>query len=119
VESPTDREWDQYLADIGVQLPGVDAIFSTTAGGGPNAEQRARSVAFWKAQSKQPRIAVLTPSRLVVRMVGALRWFMPSQIKAFNDWDVDSAYGYLGLGPTQRTAVGAAVDSLRIRLGIR
>jgi hypothetical protein len=111
-------EWGDYLADIGASLDRIDGVYSLTVGGGPTASQRAQAVEFWKKQPKTPRIAVVTPSMLVVRMVGALRWFMPSQIKAFGSRDTDSAYAYLGLTKAQIDAVEAAVLALRRRLSI-
>jgi hypothetical protein len=111
-ESPSDDEWQAYLDDIRHWLGFVDGIFSYTVGGGPNGRQRERSVQFWREQSKQPPIAVVTPSILVVRMAGALRWFMPGQIKAFTPRNLDRAFEYLQLGATERAAVEATLRAL-------
>jgi hypothetical protein len=110
---PTDREWEAYLRHIGASLRDVDGIVGMTMGGGPNRAQRAYAVEFWKQQSKQPPIAVITPSMLVVRMAGALRWFMPTQIKAFSIHDVSGAFDYLGLDAKQRTAVTETIELLK------
>jgi hypothetical protein len=116
--SPGDEEWGAYLADIGARLGGVDAIYSLTYGGGPDGDQRKHAVEFWRRQPRRPPIAVVTPSLLVVRMAGALRWFMPSQIKAFIPRDVASAYEYLGLDAEQRQAVANAVAELGREQGL-
>jgi hypothetical protein len=117
-ESPSDEEWESYLADIAGSLTVVEGIFSYTVGGGPNARQRDRSVQFWKQQRKQPPIAVVTPSLLVVRMAGALRWFMPTQIKAFTPHDLAKAYDYLALVPSERSSVDNAVRALADAQGL-
>jgi hypothetical protein len=111
-DSPSDAEWEAYLDDIRHWLGFVDAIFSYTVGGGPSSPQRDRAVQFWREQPKQPPIAVVTPSILVVRMAGALRWFMPSQIKAFTPRDLDRAFEYLHLAAAERGAVEATVRAL-------
>ena len=118
-ESPSDLEWQEYLADIGAKLSAIDGIYSLTRGGGPNASQRSAAVAFWKAQRKEPPIAVVTPSMLVVRMAGALRWFMPGQIKAFGVSNTDGAFDYLHLSATQRERVRNSVRALEERLDAR
>jgi hypothetical protein len=119
VENPSDAEWQAYLDHIKEWIRFVDGIFSYTVGGGPNAAQRDRSVEFWKGQAKQPPIAVVTPSILVVRMAGALRWFMPTQIKAFVPRDMNKAYDYLQLGVGERGAVEQAVQSLAEAQGLK
>jgi hypothetical protein len=55
---------------------------------------------------------------LVVRAAGALRWFMPSQIKAFAPRDVQGAYDDLDLRPFQRRAVDDAVAAARSELSL-
>jgi hypothetical protein len=117
-DNPTDREWQAYLANIGARLAEVDAIFSSTRGGGPDRAQRMYAVDFWKEKPKQPRIAVVTPSMLVVRMAGALRWFMPTQIKAFGVRDVVGAFHYLELDANQQLGVTNLVAALERRLGL-
>lgn len=116
--SPSDEEWQAYLRDIGQALDQIDAVFGITVGGGPSAAQRSQSVAFWREKTKNPRIAVVTPSMLVVRMAGALRWFMPTQIKSFGIRNLDGAFGYLELAPGRRKAVMAAVTELERAMGL-
>jgi hypothetical protein len=111
-ESPSDEEWETYLNDIGQWLRSVEGIFSYTVGGGPSAKQRSFAVEFWKRQPKQPPIAVVTPSILVVRMAGALRWFMPTQIQAFTPRNIQKAFDHLQLSAGERSAVEASVIAL-------
>jgi hypothetical protein len=108
----SDAEWLGYLEHIGARLEAVDAIYSFTLGGGPDTNQRKSAVSFWSTQPKRPPIAVVTPSMLVVRMAGALRWFMPTQIKAFLPRDIEAAFDYLGLDAEQRSATRRTVDAL-------
>ena len=115
-DSPRDDEWSAYLADIAAHLSRIDALWVVTHGGNLSTEQRRQSVDFWRASPKQPRIAIVTPSRLVVRVSGALRWFMPSQIKAFLPQQAEDAYTYLGLDGGRRRAVAAAVEELSAQL---
>jgi hypothetical protein len=102
---PSDEEWHEYLEHIGAHLDRVDALYSFTSGGGPDGAQRRYAVEFWKHKPKQPPIAVVTPSLLVVRMAGALRWFMPTQIKAFLPSQMTAACDYLRLTSEQRRSV--------------
>jgi hypothetical protein len=110
--SPTATEWHAYLENIGEWIHAIDAVFSYTVGGGPDGRQRGQAVSFWQEREKQPPIAVVTPSLLVVRMAGALRWFMPSQIKAFTPANLRGAFDYLRLDGEQRAAVEAALKQL-------
>jgi hypothetical protein len=110
---PSDDEWHAYLEHIGAHLDEIDGIVGYTLGGGPNSGHRKYAVEFWKRQRKTPRIAVVTPSMLVVRMAGALRWFMPSQIKAFSVRDLEGAFDYLALSASQRTAAKEAIAKLQ------
>lgn len=111
-ELPSDEEWSAYLDDIGARLRNIDAVYVLTHGGNLSGDQRRRSVEFWQRSSKQPRIAVVTSSRLVVRVSGALRWFMPSQIKAFLPSQTEEAFAYLELDAAQRQAVARTVGEL-------
>ena len=110
--APSDDEWRAYLDNIQQGLRLIDGIISFTVGGGPDARQREAAVQFWRQQPRQPPIAVVTPSLLVVRMAGALSWFMPSQIKAFTPRNVVKAYDYLKLASEQRAAVENGVRVL-------
>lgn len=111
-EAPSDDEWSAYLDDIAARLSRIDGIYVRTHGGDLTGEQRRRSVEFWRHSSTQPRIAVVTSSRLVVRVSGALRWFMPSQIKTFLPSQTEDAFAYLELDETQRGAVSRTVEEL-------
>ncbi|MBX3273860.1 MAG: STAS/SEC14 domain-containing protein [Sandaracinaceae bacterium] len=111
-ERPSDEEWTAYLDDIGARLPQIDGLYVVTPGGDLSNDQRRRSVEFWRHAERQPRIAVVTSSRLVVRVSGALRWFMPSQIKTFLPAQTDAAFAYLALDEPQRRAVLRAVEEL-------
>lgn len=111
-ERPSDDEWGAYLDDIAAELARIDGLYVVTQGGDLSSEQRRRSVEFWRQSAKQPRIAVVTSSRMVVRVSGALRWFMPSQIKAFLPSQTDEAFAYLALEEARRRAVLRTVDEL-------
>jgi hypothetical protein len=115
---PSEREWSDYLADVSARLGEIDAVLSIAMCGSIDSKKRAQAVSFWKTAPKTPRIAVVTPSMLVVRAAGALRWFMPSQIKAFALGDVEGAYTYLGLKPQQRRLVAEAVRTLEATLAL-
>jgi hypothetical protein len=117
-QAPSDEEWQAYMADIGQRLPQFDAVYSFAQGVGPSGAQRKMSVDFWKKQARQLPIAVVTPSLLVVRAAGALRWFMPSQIKAFIPRDKDKAFDYLKLTAAQRQSVERTVAALLSRQGL-
>lgn len=115
---PGDEEWRAYLADIERRVDLIDGLLSFTPDGTLSRAQRSEAALLWKQQAKQPPLAVVTPSLMVVRVVGALRWFMPSQIRAFLPRDINLAYEYIKLGTDQRQAVERCVRELAREQGL-
>ncbi len=115
---PSDDEWREYLADIGRRIELIDGVLVFAPHGELSRAQRGQASQFWKQQHKVPPLAVVTPSLLVVRTVGALRWFIPSQIRVFLTRDVGQAYEYLKLSSEQRQAVERCVRELAREQGL-
>jgi len=121
-QSPTDAEWDAYLADIGARLGRIDAVLAYAPGGsistGLTVGQQRRASAFWRDAPRKPPIAVVTSSRVIVRTAGALKWFMPEQIKTFGVWDPAGAWAHLGLDERQRRLALESLAALSARLDV-
>lgn len=115
--SPTDEEWRGYLEHLRQRLTRVERIFVYAPGGGPTFAQQRVSAAFWREVDRHPPIAVITTSRLVVRAAGALKWFMPSQIRAFGIWDLDGAGTHLGFDGAREGRALRTLASLATKLG--
>jgi hypothetical protein len=97
---PTDKEWDQcmHLLTSG-DGPSNARVLVVTDGGGPNSEQRGRLKLT--LDGNNIKVAVVTDhvrTRFIVSSVA----FITSKIKSFRRSEMDQAYEYLGLDPTQR-----------------
>ncbi len=116
---PDNEQWQAYLAEIGRRVELIDAILVFTPDGSLSRAQRSLATDLWKPQIRKVPIAVVTPSLLVVRVVGALRWFMPGQIRAFLPRDIERAYSYAQLVQSeQRQAVERCVRELAREQGL-
>lgn len=115
---PRDDEWQAYLTDIERRLGTIEALLAFAPGGNLSAAQRKQSTQFWHRQSKKVPIAIITPDIMVVRLVGALRWFMPSQIKVFLPRNLEAALDYLQINSEHRPAVLRSARELARQQGL-
>lgn len=115
---PSDAEWTAYLAHIEANLARIEGVLVLAPGGNLSFGQQRTSADFWKRQAKTPPIAVVTASRSVVRAAGALRWFMPAQIRAFGTWDADAVFAHLGCDARMRRLALHTLGKLAERLDV-
>ena len=116
--APSDEEWSAYLGHIERHLGRLTGILAFAPGSGPTFAQQRQSAAFWKKADTRPPIAVLTESRLVVRAAGALKWFMPDQIRAFGTWDPEPSFTHARVEPGQRDRVLRVLRGLATKLEV-
>jgi hypothetical protein len=116
-EAPSDEEWALFFESVDRHLSEFEVMVVLTAGGGPNARQRDYAARFWRTKHRKPTVAVLTPSRYVKAIAGALGWLAGFPIKAFAAEDFDGAFSYLRLSADQRSAVEAALLEMKKELG--
>jgi hypothetical protein len=109
-ESPSNAEWDAYMADIEKQLPKMDGMLIYTEGGGPSAPQRRVTNTFWGPQPKKPPIAVVTTSKVVKILATTFGWVMGDRIRWFSS--LDDGLEYLQISPDRREPVKAAMEEL-------
>jgi hypothetical protein len=112
-QAPTDAEWDEMLV-IYRQLarPTLPCALVYTAGGAPNAKQRASLRDVGSA-----RIAVLTASA-VARAAGvAVSWFNP-EIRIYGPHDVEKALNHLDVPEAERRELRQALAELQRALGL-
>jgi hypothetical protein len=112
--SPSDQEWDGYLAEMTKHDPEKLLTLVFTDGGAPSAGQRKVVNDFLEGRTS--RCAVITKSPIGRGVVSALSWFNP-KIKAFPPNAIDDAMRYLGLQTVQFPAVRHQLKVLRDRFG--
>jgi hypothetical protein len=110
-------EWNEYANDLHANIDHIDVMIVWTAGGTPNAEQRAYQAALWAKTQKRPRVAILTPSAFVNSFVSSLAWVARQRLRAFGPDDLVLASGYLDLSEEERNAVAEEIARLRKTLG--
>jgi hypothetical protein len=96
-ESPTDQDWDQFLADVTNNLTDIKGVLVYTQAVGPSAPQRARSSAAFSNAGAEIQTAIMTGSRMVRGIVTALTWAVGGKVKAFSTLEFIRATEYLGL----------------------
>jgi hypothetical protein len=94
-DTPTDREWDDYLRDAEQWLPETTGQLVLTDGGGPTSGQR-RALKEMLSRIGHPafRTAVLSSSLLARGIVLAINLFTP-RIRAFQSDATDEALDYV------------------------
>jgi hypothetical protein len=117
-ESPTTEEWEAFLADLGHRIGHVRSMFVYSLGGGPTTPQRSGFKKLLEQSRADPAIAVLTASDFVRGVVTAINWFKKTRIRLFTLNGRVEAADHLGLGPSERIEVWAALDDLRHQLGM-
>ncbi len=114
-QAPTDDEWDEVLQFYrGKPETASFRSLVYTAGGAPNATQRAR---LRELGQRRARIAVLTASA-VARAAGvAVAWFNPL-IKIYGLKDTQKALDHLDVPPAHRQELLRVITELQGSLGI-
>ena len=110
-DAPSDPEWEKALELLRnrASSSGLRTLVYT-AGGAPNAAQRARLNAVIGAT--KPPIAVLTSSPIARAAGTAISWFNP-MFKVFGPDDVDNALDHLALRGIERTHAREALLEMK------
>jgi hypothetical protein len=116
ITAPTDEEWDgvlEVLERTG-ELNEVRTLVHT-AGAAPTVLQRGKMNDLLRG--RQPRIAVLTPSKLARAAGVALRWFNP-RVRVFDAHELDEATLHLEVTPDESATLKAMLASAKAELGL-
>lgn len=115
-QNPSAADWEQALDWTRNQLRTATRpirYLVLTQGGAPNSVQRA---AFGKLVKGQAILtAIVTSSAFTRGMVTAMAWFNRN-IRPFPEDDIDSAFLYLGVPPTDFEKFRQAIVALRKQL---
>ncbi|WP_437294230.1 hypothetical protein [Sorangium sp. So ce426] len=112
-EPPSDEEWEGYMQAAGSLPPTCTKTLVVTAGGGPNAKQRASINDY---VSKTALTVAICTDALLVRQIGtALSWFNP-RVKAFRGSDVVAALRYLEITGPEAAEVQHKVTKMRLEI---
>ena len=111
IESPSDSEWDAALELLRARNDmGSVRVLVYTAGGAPNAAQRARLNHV--LEKTKPPISVLTASTFARAAGTAISWFNP-MFKIFGPDDFDPALDHLGLRGVERLRAREALLDMK------
>ncbi|HTJ83518.1 MAG TPA: hypothetical protein VL400_17480 [Polyangiaceae bacterium] len=114
--SPTDDEWELVLDHFRAMENLAEArALVYTEGAAPTVVQRGKLNDL--VGSRNPRIAVLTPSKIARAAGAALRWFNP-RLRVFNPTDLDGALGHLEVTQTEATTLRSTLGRLAGELGL-
>ena len=106
--TPTEREWDVYLAEFPAGDKLVEyKVIVYSLGGGPNGAQRSRLV--HQLRGGAPRAALVTSSSLMRGIGTAVSWFIRS-LKVFSLKDRAAAFRYLDLSSDEVEKANATID---------
>jgi len=112
--TPTDAEWDTYLAAIkGPSKANLLRCLVITEGGHPTQAQRERMTRI--VDSKRTRVAVISPAA-TVRFVVSVLALVNRDIKAFSPKEYHAACSHIGLARVEHESVEVVVGRLRQKL---
>ncbi|RYZ03088.1 MAG: STAS/SEC14 domain-containing protein [Myxococcales bacterium] len=101
---PTVTEWDGFLtaaSETMAENGGRCRVLVFTAGGKPDAEQRARSLESGWRDNKASPVVVVTSDTLARGVITVFSWF-GLNIRAFTEAQLQQAYDRLQLTPLER-----------------
>jgi hypothetical protein len=112
---PTQSEWDKYVALVDSSREGVTRVLVDTAGGAPNATQRAEvQQAYNKYPNGAPPVAVLSESMIARGVVTAFSWaYGRDRIRAFAPVEFDAALDWLAIDKSSADDIRRAMSALK------
>jgi hypothetical protein len=113
VGSPTDEEWDGYLACVAICEAEGGRCLVLTAGGRPSREQQARLLATVKGHPTP--VAVVSPAG-ALRFVVSIMALVNPHIQSFNPSQRAAAFAHIGLLPEQHERAERVIERLQKRL---
>jgi len=111
-ETPSDEDWDEYLADVKKHVKEVRGVLVYSESAGPTAPQRARINDLYKALNVKMRTAIMSGSRLVRGVVTAMSWTLADDIKSFATTEFDKTVQYLELTEDETLRVKIVLKGL-------
>ncbi|MGK4002653.1 hypothetical protein WMF31_08520 [Sorangium sp. So ce1036] len=112
-EPPSDDEWEAYMRTVFDRPATCSKTLVVTAGGGPNAKQRAAINEF---VSKNTLTVAICTDALLVRQIGiALSWFNP-RVRSFRGNDIAAALRYLDVTGPEAALVHHKVAKMRLEM---
>jgi SpoIIAA-like len=115
---PTHVEWDGFLdatAAAMAEHEGTCRVLVLTAGGKPDSEQRAKSLARGWRDNRGSRVAVVTSDPLARGVITIFSWFGMS-IRAFHEGKLEDALTWLPLSSLERRWFSVESRILKERL---
>lgn len=111
--TPSDAEWDAYLAGGARWLGDSVGLLVVSDGGGPTSTQRrALREVFVSNGGANTCTAVVSKSMVVRSILGAINLFAPG-VRGFAPTALDAALTHILATPTQRPALLAEVERLQ------
>lgn len=123
IQAATDAthvEWDGFLDATSAAMAsneGACRVLVLTAGGKPDSEQRARSLARGWRDNRSSKVAVVTSDQLARGVITVFSWFGMS-IRAFHDDKLEAALSWLPLNGVERRWFAVERRILDERLGL-
>jgi len=114
--TPSDADWDAFLAELTAQRPNFKnlRIVVFTDGGGPSSAQRKRLAVALGGEAV--RVAVVTESATVRFIVSSIA-LLNKSIATYHPKDVDKAFAWLALSPSEQKQVEHAREQLGPLIG--
>ncbi|XXX74204.1 hypothetical protein WMF30_41830 [Sorangium sp. So ce134] len=112
-EPPNDEDWELYMQTVLALPPTCSKTLVVTAGGGPNAKQRASINDF--VSNHTLTVAICTDALLVRQITIALSWFNP-RVRSFRGNDIAAALRYLEVGGPEAAMVHHKVARMRLEI---
>lgn len=120
---PTQPEWDAYVRAVDATIEGATptsrlrGVLVVSAGGGPDAMQRAQLV---KAANPSPvPVAICSSSAVVRGIVTALTWIYRAKTVSFGFDDVEGAFRHLAIDEIHWPALRERIRAAQRELGWR
>jgi hypothetical protein len=115
---PSDPEWGQFLQAQAAVLNDIKGVLVYSLSFGPNASQRARLNKLWSDVGVNPKIAVMTNSRINRGIVTAFTWLIGNRIQAFAPERYQDACNFLELSEKEKTAAHELLRELTLKANI-
>ncbi|WP_437671653.1 hypothetical protein [Sorangium sp. So ce131] len=112
-EPPNDEDWEAYMQTVFALPASCSKTLVVTAGGGPNAKQRASINEFVSKHTLT--VAICTDALLVRQISTALSWFNP-RVRSFRGNDIAAALRYLDVGGPEAALVHHKVARMRLEI---
>jgi hypothetical protein len=118
-QPPSVHEWDAMLKGLEADILGgrIKGVFVYTVGGAPSPTQRKGLTELYNRCPKPPQVAVVSPKMAIRAVVTVINWFQRDPThRVFAPNEVGAALEFMGVAPSRRSALEAAVQAGMKRL---